>query len=58
MFDNVILVNNSGSDIRDFEVVIINAIKSGEGLPEELADLFTLDVIEANGKARGILNAA
>ena len=56
---NVILVNNTQSDIRGFvEAAIINAVKTDGVLPEELQDIFTLEVIEVDGEVRGILNAA
>lgn len=56
--DNVILVNNTGADIRNFDTTIISAIKNNTSLPEEIADLFNLEIISVNGKPRGILTAA
>ena len=56
--DNVILVNNTGADIRNFDTAIISAIKNNTSLPEEIADLFNLEIISVNGKPRGILTAA
>ena len=58
MYSHVILVNNTGSDIRDFESYIIDAIRNNTALPDEISDLFNLAIIEVNGKVRGILTAA
>lgn len=55
---NVILVNNTGCNIKDFDSVLINCVKNNKPLPEELADLFTLEVITVDNEYRGILNAA
>ena len=55
---NIVLVNNTGCNITMFDAEIINAVKTGGGLPEELADIFTLTIITVNGNVRGILNAA
>lgn len=57
-YSNVILVNNTGCDIRDFDAEIIAAVRNGGRLPEELADLFTLTIIEVDDGIRGILNPA
>lgn len=56
--NHVILVNNTGCDIRDFDAEIIAAVRNGGTLPEELADLFDLKVIIVDGEVRGILNPA
>ena len=55
---NITLVNNTSCNISMFDAEIINAVKTGCGLPEELADLFTLTIITVDGLPRGILNAA
>lgn len=58
MSKHIILVNNTSSDIRLIEAAIIEAIKAGQPLPEDLADMFSLEVITVDGKPRGILNFA
>lgn len=55
---HVIFANNTNADIRDFDNIIIDCVKNNKSLPEELADLFTLDIIEVDGLPRGILNFA
>ena len=53
------LVNNTSCDLRMFSAAIIAGVKDGSGLPEELADLFTLEIISNDdGTPRGILRAA
>jgi hypothetical protein len=54
----VILVNNTRSDIRDFDTVFIECVRNNKPLPEELADLFTLEVVEIDGERRGTIRAA
>lgn len=54
-----LLVNNTGSDIRgEIEAAVWDAARSGSALPEEIADLFTLTVVEVDGEIRAILDAA
>lgn len=55
---HVILVNNTMSDIRIFEKVIIQCVRENKPLPEELEDIFNLKIIQIDGKPRGILNWA
>jgi len=52
------LVNNSGCDIRDFDRYFLAVVNEGAELPEELADLFVVEVIEVADGFRGIINAA
>lgn len=53
------LVNNTGVDIRGaVETAVWEAARSGSSLPEEIADLFTLDVREVDGELRAFLDAA
>lgn len=54
---NIKLVNNTGSDIRMFDAELLQAVETGV-LPEELQDVFILQVIEVEGEKRGILNFA
>jgi hypothetical protein len=58
MFSNVILVNNTGADLSKFENEFISAVRNGGNLPEELADLFTLNIITVEDGLRGILDFA
>lgn len=39
---NISLVNNTGCDIRPYEVEILASLKATGKLPEEVADLFTV----------------
>ena len=55
---NIILVNNTNSDISAFDKIFINAIKTNSPLPDEIADLFDLKIIDAEDGVRGILNFA
>ena len=53
------LANNTGCDIRVFEAQIISAVCNGDGIPEELADLFALEITtNGDGTPRGILTLA
>lgn len=55
---HVIFTNNTGSDVRQFDKIIIDCVKNDKPLPEEIADIFTLDIIEVDGLPRGILRFA
>jgi hypothetical protein len=55
---NTVLVNNTCADVSKFDSIFIACVTENKSLPEELADLFTLEVITVNGSARGILNFA
>ena len=58
--NNIMLVNNTGLDLTGlgFDKVIIEVIRERAELPEEIADLFVLEIIEVDGQTRGILNMA
>lgn len=49
--DAVVVLNNTGMDIRMVEAAIIEAAKSGGALPEELADIFSLREVHGNDLA-------
>ena len=51
------LVNNTGEPVI-YAPTIVDCIRNASPLPEELADLFTLKIIEINGERRGILDWA
>jgi hypothetical protein len=55
----VVLVNNTRLDLRTagIDQSILQAIRSGTALPEEIADLLSLRVIDENGVRRGIVEA-
>lgn len=58
---NITLVNNTGADIRDFEAALIAHVNEGVALPEAIADLLTVKILEAynaDGSNRGIVNWA
>lgn len=55
---NIKLVNNTGLDIRLVEADILAAINSGDDLPDDLADIFVLTMIEVDDRPRGILDLA
>lgn len=40
--DRVLIINNTGSDVRMFDAEIKKAVDSGGVLPEELADIYRL----------------
>lgn len=57
----VTIVNSTKCDIRDFETEIIASLKATGTLPEELADLFTVEILKGcnpDGSDRFILRAA
>lgn len=54
----VVLVDNTHGSIRMFEKHFIALVKDGTPLPEEIADLFEVKIIEVDGKPRGIVNFA
>jgi len=51
-----ILVNNTGADLREFDAIFIASVKNGGNLPADLADLFTLTIVEVEDGIRGIIN--
>lgn len=52
----VAYVDNVQGATRDFSDKIIVAIKNGGKLPEELANLFTIIIVEVEDGIRGIIN--
>jgi hypothetical protein len=56
----VIMVNNTGEDLRTFgfDAYILAFIRFGTPLPEEMDDLFTVELYEAADGVRGIVNWA
>ncbi len=55
------LCNMTYADIRDFEKDVLAACDNGGILPEELADVFTLErapVVNADGSPRWVLRFA
>lgn len=55
-YSNIMVVNNTGRDLRMFEPAIKDSIANNKPLPEEIADLFTLTVVKAGDKIRGIID--
>jgi hypothetical protein len=53
----MMLVNNTNADIRAFSKELMKAVECGK-LPEELQDVFVLEIVEVNGERRGILRYA
>lgn len=41
-----LIINNTGMDLSDFDIVIGDAIRAGGILPEELADLLSLTPVD------------
>ncbi len=56
----IVLVNNTGCDIRPYEAEMLASLRSTGKLPEELADLFVVTCGPGNedGSPRWILNPA
>ena len=54
----VSIVHNTNADTSEFRDIFIYCIINGTALPEEIADLFDLKVIEVEDGLRGILNFA
>ena len=52
----IVLVNNTGADLREFDEHLVAVIREGKPLPEEIADLLDVRVIRVDGKLRGIIN--
>ncbi len=55
---NIMIVNNTGTDISWLIPVFIDCVRNGSPIPEEVADLFILKVIEVSGQKRGIVDFA
>ncbi len=59
--NNITLVINVAADVRLFNNILIECVNTNSQLPEELADLFNLEVMvgyNENGSNRGVLTAA
>ncbi len=54
----VAYVNRTGADIRFLDHMILHAVKTGTELPEDIADIFTLEIIEVEDGIRGLLDFA
>jgi hypothetical protein len=54
----VALVNNTNADTSEFSSIFVASIINETPLPEEIADLFNLRVIEVEDGLRGILDFA
>ena len=52
------LVNNTGKDISMFIPVLNDCVKNAKALPEDLADIFSLKIINVDGADRGIVEFA
>lgn len=58
---NYIFVNNTGVDVSPWDEQIIHSVRTGEPLPEDIADLFSLTIrhdLNADGSPRGFLGWA
>jgi hypothetical protein len=54
---NIMLVNNTGTDIRGMvENAVMDAVRNEQPLPEELADIFNLEVRMVDGSRRAFLS--
>ena len=54
-------VNNTDADVSPWHTQIAHSVLTGEPLPEDIADLFTLEIrhdLNADGTPRGILRWA
>lgn len=55
--EKVILVNNTGSDIRMFDEVLADCVNNSKPLPEDMADTFSLEIfVRPSGSKYGVLN--
>jgi hypothetical protein len=57
-FSKVILANMTGEDLRGFDHVFLDAVRNGGVLPPELADLFTMTLVEVEDGIRGVIRFA
>lgn len=48
--------NATGTDVSEHYPVILSAIRTGKGLPDDLAELFRLDVFRECGHIRAVLD--
>ena len=49
------LVNNTGSSVLQFREALIGHIANGEPLAEELADIFSVEIIRAEDLTIGVI---
>ena len=56
--ENIIYVNNTGKDVSMFHSVFVDCVKNAKALPEDLADVFSLKIVNVNGADRGIVEFA
>jgi hypothetical protein len=52
------IVNNTDADLTMFRPLIMDSIQNGSPLDEEIADMFSLTIVEASDGIRGIINWA
>lgn len=58
MYSQIIYVNNTGTDLREFHNEIVDAIKNGGTLPEALSDLLSLSLVNVADGIRGVVDWA
>lgn len=57
--ENIVIVNNTNAILDPYlREPIIAAIKSGGELPEAIADIFTLKIVNVGDQVRGVLDWA
>lgn len=54
----MLLVNNTGVALGEFERAIREAVAAGAPLPESIADLFAVEVIDVGGERRIVVRWA
>ena len=57
--NRITIVNGTGTDLRSIgltDEMLATALRNGGELPEEVADLLTMTVIQVDGYNRGIIN--
>ena len=55
---DIIIVNNTNANISMFIDAVVSAAKAGTSLPEEIADIFTMKIVNIGEKVRVIINWA
>lgn len=55
---SVAFANNTDADLSMFRPLIMDAIKNGTPLDEEISDMFSLTIVEVSDGIRGIINWA
>lgn len=53
---NLVLVNNTGCDIRMYESEMRASIDADGRLPDELSDIFTLSLVRIGDETRAVLD--